>query len=148
MRGVISANTPGFAASTVLKTSNYVKLLPLLRLNEWSVALDGYVDYKLISPFADWSASMPTKSLSWYNAYNEVKHDREGNFEKATLEHLIDAMAAIHIIQAAQWGPSIYSEPLQKEFSPFRLGHLPAPDITQLYICPPTEAQRILNYFE
>ena len=39
-----------------------------------------------------------------YAAYNEVKHDREVNFKRATLRHAIEAVAACVVMLAAQFG--------------------------------------------
>ena len=39
-----------------------------------------------LAPFALWEEARPTGSLAWYDAYNAVKHDRERNFSRATLE--------------------------------------------------------------
>ncbi|WP_223483669.1 hypothetical protein [Pseudomonas sp. A-RE-19] len=62
------------------KTRDYVKLCPVLKLKEWSVTLNDYFGSDLISPFDSWDESKSTQSLTWYDAYNLVKHDREGKF--------------------------------------------------------------------
>lgn len=147
-RGLIAANTSKSIHGKTLTTRDYVKLVKLLRLDEWGVSLKGYLNYQSIWPFDNWVASRPTQSLDWYCAYNEVKHDREGNFDKASLGHLISAMAAIHVLQAAQWGPDIYSELFQGDFSPFRITYKPEFDISELYICPPGEAHLPIFYFD
>lgn len=54
-------------------------------------------------PFASFSKSMP-KSPDWYRDYNEVKHNREGNFEKATLENCMNAVAGVLILLYSQFG--------------------------------------------
>jgi hypothetical protein len=147
-RGVIVANSSSPQPGKVFTTRDYVKLLPLLKLDQWGVVLKDYASYQTIWPFDNWSASKPTKSLAWYNAYNEVKHDREGNFDKACLGHLIEAMAAIHVLQAAQWGPDIYSEIFQGDFSPFRITYRPEVVISELYICPPGDINHPMFYFD
>jgi hypothetical protein len=56
------------------------------------------------SPFRNWDKAAPTASLSWYDAYNGVKHDREREFERATLENLANGLAACAIMLMAQFG--------------------------------------------
>lgn len=133
-RGVIVANS-SVIKSSAYTTRDYVKLVPLLHLEEWSVRLKWYSDYETIWPFRGWNPDRPTKSLPWYDAYNAVKHDREGNFSRASLQHLLAAMAAVHVLQAAQWGPDIYSEVFQCDFSPFRTLGRPAIDVADMYVC-------------
>lgn len=88
-------------------TKDYVKLLPVLKLGEYSVSFTLYPTIDNIAPFAHWNAREPTKSLSWYEAYNAVKHDREGEFSRATLDSLFNAIGAVAILLVAQYGPSV-----------------------------------------
>ena len=86
-------------------TNDYHKLYSVLKLDEYQLSLRRYPHYPELCPFFGWNASKPTGSLAWYNAYNEVKHDREGAFDKATLEHVISAVGACVIMVASQFGP-------------------------------------------
>jgi hypothetical protein len=85
-------------------TEDYVRLLVPMRLAEWSVSLSAHPDYGKIAPFASWNASKPTTSLTWYDAYNAVKHDRENELALATLGSAVDATAAAFIMTIAQFG--------------------------------------------
>jgi hypothetical protein len=58
-----------------------------------------------VSPFSEWSLEAPTRSLAWYHAYNEVKHDRERHFKSATLANALSAVSAVLIICLAEFGP-------------------------------------------
>ncbi|MDR6827196.1 hypothetical protein J2X48_000914 [Bosea sp. BE271] len=100
-RGVLSENSYITSRSN---TEDYVKLLPAMRLNEYSVRLRRYPGLNPISPFKDWDAAMPTKSISWYDAYNAVKHDREGSFHRASVDAALQSVAAVWILIAAQFG--------------------------------------------
>src|SRR5262249_40908617 len=102
-KGVLEANgiTPN---GSYFKTTDYVKVLPAMRLDQYEVALIRYPRITATTPFMGWDASQPTKSLAWYAAYNEVKHDRETKFEKASLRHAIEAVAACVVMLAAQFG--------------------------------------------
>lgn len=84
-------------------TSDYVKLLPLLRLGEYASCLPYTPDLVPRAPFAAWDAARPTQSLAWYSAYNAVKHDRESQFFQARLEHAVDAVLACEILRKAQF---------------------------------------------
>jgi hypothetical protein len=117
-------------------TNDYVKLKEPLRLSEWTVRLQNYPNLGHFCPYRTWQDSTPTQSLSWYDAYNACKHDREGSFERANLENLLGAMAALNVLLAAQWGPANFggSWPLN---GPFQFVDLPlyAPDEVYRFCC-------------
>ncbi len=95
-----------------LKTKDYFHCRDILRLNEYTVETRKYTDLKVFSPFANWTNEnfRTSSSLPWYKAYNNVKHDRGGNFSQANLENLMDAIAAIHILLEAQYGKNIFEK--------------------------------------
>ena len=37
--------------------------------------------------------------LDWWNAYNKVKHNRQGNLTQASLENVINALSALYLIE-------------------------------------------------
>lgn len=41
--------------------------------------------------------------LSWYKAYNAVKHDRAENLPQATFEHLTDAWCGLAVVLTARF---------------------------------------------
>jgi hypothetical protein len=86
-------------------TREYAALIDPLRLREWKVKLPMYPAYGFIAPFQNWDRERPTASLPWYDTYNETKHDRESNLQKATLENVIAALAGLYVMLCAQWGP-------------------------------------------
>ncbi len=51
--------------------------------------------------FDGWSAS---SALAWWSAYNGVKHNREHEFEKASLGHAFAAVSACIVLLYAQFG--------------------------------------------
>lgn len=88
-------------------TNDYVMLSGPMRLREYSVLLSRYPWLPALNPFKEWGNSgKPTKELSWYDAYNSVKHAREENFNLATLEHCLQAVAACAVMNCAQFGTS------------------------------------------
>jgi hypothetical protein len=106
------------------KTTDYVKLLGPMRLAEWSVEFYSHAEYRSIRPFARWKDANATESLSWYRAYNAVKHNRESHFSDATMAHMIDAMAAVFIMIKAQFGTFSFDGD-RSEREEFRVSSMP-----------------------
>jgi hypothetical protein len=115
-------------------TGDYFRVAEPLRLSEWEVALRDYPDAGTFSPFKNWSSPETTRSIPWYEAYNAVKHHREAQFSQANLANLIDAVAAVHILQAAQWGPEMYDRFFGANPSPFWTVRYPAYELSELYV--------------
>jgi hypothetical protein len=131
-------------------TVDYVRLKEPLRLDDWSVSLTDYGHLGEFTPFARWSDTAPTKTLTWYDAYNAVKHHREAAFSKATLEAVLNASAALHIMQMAQWGPEVFDLLHENRFSPFTAAVAPVISLAEIYM-PSLDETRSLSqslYFE
>ena len=93
------------------RMENYIEILKYVDLTKYKISLVGYANPYKCSPFENWNADKPAKSLSWYEAYNKLKHDREKNFPLATLENCINAIAANLILFAVRYSPmSLYNE--------------------------------------
>lgn len=103
-------------STTRFSTKDYVKSLNHLKLDDYSIKLVFYPQFQEWSPFKEWDVTKPTTSLSWYDAYNAVKHNRGANKQKASLRTVIDAVAAIHILLEAQYGREIFNKPMQSSF--------------------------------
>lgn len=131
-RAVLEANST--TEKTSYRTDDYFAVKEPLRLDQWRVALKDYPNLGEFSPFSEWDKQRPTKSLSWYNSYNAAKHDRESNFSRANLGDLLSAMAALHIIQAAQWGPELFDMFHGNTFSPFSVTGWPEFSASEVYI--------------
>ena len=102
LRAVLRAN--GYEQKGQWSTRDYVKLLKPMHLAEWELSLQGYPLLPPVAPFNSWDVDAPTQTLPWYEAYNDVKHDRERAFPKATLAHAITATAAAFAVFVAQFG--------------------------------------------
>lgn len=65
----------------------------------------GELEYisKQLTPFQNFDAAL-NKSPDWYSAYNEVKHNREENLEKASLENCLNAVAGLLVVLYSQFG--------------------------------------------
>lgn len=101
-RGILKANGSPVAKPN---SNQYVKLIEPLRLLDYEVAFHDFPDVPPFRPFAGWIAADPTDSLDWYAAYNGVKHNREEEFERATLQHAFAAVSACLSLLVAQFGP-------------------------------------------
>ncbi len=86
-------------------TNDYVRLHQRLHLAEYRLSLKAHASVPPSQPFHGWNNANPTRSLPWYNAYNQTKHDRQAHFDKATLRHCIDAVAASLILFATRFSP-------------------------------------------
>jgi hypothetical protein len=136
LRSILNANTPSNKIKSRLNTSDYIRLLPVLKLADYALTLKGYPGYGFLKPFKNWSNQQPTQSIAWYDSYNSVKHDREGDFKKAAFVYLVEAMAAVHVLLLAQWGPDVFMESSLNNSSPFHAVHQPVFDADEQYICP------------
>lgn len=85
-------------------TNDYVKLLPAMKLDEYGIELPFYPWIGIVRPFQGWRAAAPTQSLGWYDNYNSVKHDRQGNFALATLQAAILSVCAVCVMNFAMFG--------------------------------------------
>jgi hypothetical protein len=87
------------------RTQDYVKLADVLKLREYAITLPFYPWLNVIRPFEGWMPSKtPTKDLGWYDAYQAVKHDRENQFQRATLLNAIQAVCGCAVMLFAQFG--------------------------------------------
>lgn len=55
-------------------------------------------------PFKNWGNNDGSGKLSWYDAYNDTKHDRNKNFKESSFENLLNAVSALLIILTSQFG--------------------------------------------
>lgn len=92
----------GYTKSGNWNIADYEKLSSVCRLPEYKVKFNRWASEREFTPFADWST--PSASLSWYQDYNKVKHNRYEQFTKANLGNLMNAFAALLSIIHAQCG--------------------------------------------
>jgi hypothetical protein len=101
-RGVLVANG---VAQKRFTTNDYVRLVKAMRLDEYAVTFPNYPWLLALYPYKGWgSTGKPTEELRWYDSYNAVKHNREAEFERATLRHAFEAVSACVIMMGAQFG--------------------------------------------
>ena len=51
-----------------------------------------------LSPFVNWNQTNARK-LFWWEAYNEVKHNRSEHYEDGNLKNLLNALAALYFLE-------------------------------------------------
>ncbi len=93
------------------RMSDYVKILEAVDLAKHKLSLVGYANPYKCCPFENWNADEPSKSIPWYDAYNQVKHNKDSAFHLATLENCINAIAANIVMFAIRFSPTmLYNE--------------------------------------
>jgi hypothetical protein len=129
-RGVLKAN-----GAKGDGTKDYIKLLPAMKLDEYAILLPFYPWLDPVRPFVGWVPSPSTQSLPWYDNYNAVKHDRETNFERATLFDALNAVCAVAVMLFAQFGKSAFHNAREIN-SFFDLIEAPRWDESEIYPVP------------
>ncbi len=129
-RGILRAN--GVTEAKAKSTSHYVALTGPLNLASFAVRFHAYPEIGRLEPFAGWNRAEPTKSLGWYAAYNGVKHNRELEFESASLGNAFSAVAACAVLLVAQFG----KDALTSEQSALLSIDVPTWPIEDMYLPP------------
>lgn len=52
----------------------------------------------ILQPFENWDENKPS-SLFWWEAYNQIKHNRIDNFKKGNFKNLINSLAALYFME-------------------------------------------------
>ena len=60
----------------------------------------------VFEPFKEWSTG---GELSWYQAYNSSKHNRQNEFKKANLENLLNSISGLLTLLSSQFGTQDFS---------------------------------------
>jgi hypothetical protein len=87
--------------SSDLDMQDYKKINASHLLSSYNVKVPYWHGTKnLRSPFLNWKND---GSLTWYQAYNLTKHDRQDNFILANLENVVDAICGVVVLLSAQF---------------------------------------------
>lgn len=131
-KGILKAN--GYTnEKNRYKMEDYVKLLDILRLSEYSISFRLY-PHIIRGPYVGWNTDKPSQSLFWYDNYNKVKHDREASINFANISTAIYAISALIIILYTQYGPRIFQESHLKNH--FIMLNQPQWKSTECYLLP------------
>lgn len=93
-----------YSSGNRFTTNDYVKLANPMFLDGYEMSFQSYHNFPPFTPFENWDKGNPTESLSWYDAYNKTKHDREENLKFATLENAVKSVGAAVVMFHAQFG--------------------------------------------
>lgn len=93
----------GLVGEKYWRLDDFFRTARPLRLAGWNLKVRGHPTFPVLDPFAPWGTGTYAP-LPWYSAYNAVKHDREREFAEASLENMVSAMAAVHLLVVAQFG--------------------------------------------
>jgi len=104
-RAILKANSYS-ATNDRFNTKDFVKLSAPLKLADYAVAFTQFPWIEPISPFFGWNVTNPSKSLDWYDAYNQTKHDREANVAAGNVRNAASALCGGLSLLAAQVGPN------------------------------------------
>ena len=115
-------------------TTHYVKLCPAMKLAKYAVDFPYYPWMSECRPFDGWKNG--TKDLSWYGAYNNVKHNRDDNFPQASLNNAFQALAGFFVMLCAQygWDFALTGDAASRAF--FRLKAYPEWSLSEYYVPP------------
>ncbi len=53
----------------------------------------------IVVPFQGWTAIAAAQSLSWWQAFNDIKHNRYGYFHEANQGNVLNTLAALYILE-------------------------------------------------
>lgn len=101
-KGILYANDYKVGQQLNMKY-DYFKLEKVMKLSQYKVKILLNDYEKVIQPFKEWENQSEYNSIEWYKDYNDLKHNRSDNFEKAKLVNLIKAVCALNIILYAQF---------------------------------------------
>jgi len=65
------------------------------KIHTASVRVDRF--HRTVHPFAEWNIS--GGRIEWWNAFQDIKHHRDQNFEKANLKNTLYALSALLIME-------------------------------------------------
>lgn len=97
-------------------TSDFVKLLPLLRIDEYSLSVFNYPWMPLLIPFKGWDRNAPSVSLPWFDAYNQLKHNKETSRTSATMKNALDAAAGFYVLTFSVFGEQMFTNSFSEQF--------------------------------
>lgn len=143
-RGILAANN---FMKEQYNTNQYVLLQDAMRLGDYAVEFPSFPWLGPIRPFEDWGTSgKPSQDLGWYAAYNAVKHNRENEFNRATLRRVFEAVSASVIMMVAQFGSIVGLGQNTELESFFHLSSSPVWPVSHAYLPSFGETTGEVNY--
>lgn len=105
-KGILKIN--GYNKTTNLNITDYFLINKASKLNEYTLRLNNWFPEPIeFKPFVNWS-SESYSPLDWYQAYNNVKHNRTEKFSDANLNNVLKAIGGLFVILHSQYGRNAY----------------------------------------
>lgn len=105
-KGMLKANDYIKPNSRNWNISDYYKIEAATKLSSYELKIKLSNKEEVLRPFKAWSIG---PSLSWYQDYNTVKHNRSDNFNKANLKNVLTALAGLHALLYSQFQSEIFN---------------------------------------
>lgn len=84
---------------------DYWKLNQTMKLSDYKLHLKAWYPEPLeLQPFRDWQGSTQFQPLTWYQAYNDAKHNRDTKFARSNFANTIEAISGLLCVLFAQFG--------------------------------------------
>jgi hypothetical protein len=119
--------------------NDYVKLKSILRVDDYALSLVHYPWLPYLRPFLGWDSAHPSQSLSWFEAYNSMKHDKQQNRHRATLSNALNAAAGYYVTTFAVFGNQMFDGYIGEQFF-FQFEAMPNWKVEERYFGPPHSA--------
>lgn len=102
-KGILLAN--GFEKKKGhFNIEDYHQINHFMKLDQYEVTTQLWNPTKSFYPLAEWGVG---HSLSWYQAYNNAKHNRVQYFHEANLENLFNGICSLVVLLTAQFNSFI-----------------------------------------
>jgi hypothetical protein len=106
-KGILLSNRCNKAKSDKFNIEDYHKINQPTKLSDYEVRFEAWSPNEhILKPFGEWNNG---HTLRWYQDYNNVKHYRSENFNKASLENLIKSITSVYVILFAQFGINAFN---------------------------------------
>lgn len=66
-----------------------------------------------VTPFNGWNATTPAQSLTWWMAFDHIKHNRIDNFAEANQENVLNMLAALYLLEVKMFTKATEDDPAQ-----------------------------------
>ncbi|WP_343329103.1 hypothetical protein [Polaribacter staleyi] len=106
--GILKDN--GYSKKGNWNIKDYFKISSASKLHEYEVSINTWFPKpKEFRPFKDWGSNS-FAPLNWYQAYNNVKHNRSDMFHFASIENIISALGGLFVILNSQFGTYVFNQ--------------------------------------
>ena len=102
-KGVLLANSYKVPAKD-MNVKDFYKLEKVMKLSEYEIICDQWTSPHRFRPFEDWRKGF---QLTWYQSYNQVKHNRSSSFALANFGNLMMSICGLVVVLAAQFDQGI-----------------------------------------